>query len=86
MHETKRWVTAKQLFDQARADGETVPILYADAAHDCSKLIYRGEVTRLDVDAGGTSYTVTNVTPLRRHGHRTQELVLRSTGETIAEG
>jgi hypothetical protein len=36
------------------------------------------------LDDNGTSYTVNNLAPL--NGHRTQELILRSTGEHIAEG
>jgi len=84
LRETKRWVAAKVLFDEARARNFEMVVLYADAANDCSKLIYWGTLTELEVDATGTSYTVANLVPLKRH--RTQELVLRSTGETIAEG
>lgn len=84
LRETKRWVTAKRLFDNACEHGVAMIVFYADAAHDCSKLIFWGQLTQLDVDATGTNYTVANLTPLA--GHRTQELVLRSSNETIAEG
>jgi hypothetical protein len=84
LHETKRWVTAKRLFDEARASGHDVAVLYADAAFDCSKLLYWGLVQTLKVGPGGTTYTVRDLHPLR--GHRTQELVLRSTQANIAEG
>jgi hypothetical protein len=84
LRETKRWVTAKKLFDEARRQDRDMGVLYADAAYDCSKLIYWGKVTQMDLDAHGTSYTVTELANLT--GHRTQELVLCSTGEHIAEG
>jgi hypothetical protein len=83
LRESKRWVAAKALFDEARASNLEMVVLYADAAYDCSKLIYWGKLTALEVDATGTSYTVADLAPLNRH--RTQELVLRSTGKTIAE-
>ena len=69
LRETKRWVTAKQRFDSARANGQHVVVLYADAAFDCSKLIYWGFIESMQVDSTGTSYEVRNLRPLR--GHRT---------------
>jgi hypothetical protein len=84
LRETKRWVTAEKLFEDASRQGHGMIVVYADAANDSSRLICWGLLTGLKVDATGTSYTVTNVTPLRKH--RTQELVLRSTGKTIADG
>lgn len=84
LREAKRWVAGQQIFEAAKESGETVPIVYADAANDCSRLIYWGLLKSLDVDESGTTYTVERVAPL--NGHRTQELVLRSTGTTIAEG
>lgn len=80
----KRWVTAEKNFIAARARGLEVPLLYADAALDCSKLLYWGKVIRLEVTDSGTEYAVADLTPIRRH--RTQELVLASTGARIAEG
>jgi hypothetical protein len=84
LRETKRWVTAKVLFDEARERGEEMAILFADAANDCSKLLYWSKLCTLEVDETGTSYTMTELRPLR--GRRTQELVLRSTNKMIAEG
>ena len=84
LRETKRWVTAKRIFDEARVGGHDVVVLYADAAVDCSRLIFSGIVESLDVDENGTTYSVRDVVPLR--GHRTQELVLHSSGTNIAEG
>jgi hypothetical protein len=76
LRENKRWVTAKTLFEAARKQDDALVVIYADAAHDCSKLICWGTLTQIDVDATGTSYTVANLSPLSHH--RTQELVLRS--------
>ncbi|HET9960685.1 MAG TPA: hypothetical protein VFQ61_39710, partial [Polyangiaceae bacterium] len=84
LRETKRWVTAKRYFDDAQRRGLEMAVIYADAAQDCSKLIYWGRLTSVEVDADGTSYTVAGLTPLT--GHRTQELVLLSTSEQIAPG
>ncbi|CAN5197791.1 hypothetical protein BH09MYX1_BH09MYX1_51630 [soil metagenome] len=84
LRETKRWVTGKRLFDAAKRVGNEMAVIYADAAYDCSKLVYWGRLTHLEVSATGTSYTVTDLRPIRRH--RAQELVLESTGQTIAEG
>ncbi len=84
LRESKRWVTAKTLFESARKQQLEMVVLYADAARDCSKLIYWGRLTRVDVHESGTEYDVANLRPLSRH--RTQELVLLSTKERIAEG
>jgi hypothetical protein len=83
LRETKRWVTAKTLFDEAHERGEEMAVLYADAANDCSKLLYWGKIGSMEVDARGTSYSVNDLVALSRR--RTQELVLRSTEKNIAE-
>ncbi|MBI5365980.1 MAG: hypothetical protein HZA54_02990 [Planctomycetes bacterium] len=80
----KRWVKAHENFLKARAAGLDVAVLYADAANDCSKLLYWGKVTELNIDAHGSAYTVSELRPIR--GRRTQELVLSGTGARIAEG
>src|ERR1700722_16865662 len=83
LYEKKRWVTGHELFDEARRQGQAMAILYADSNH-CSKLLYWGRITALDVSSGGTRYTVADLTPLSRK--KTQELVLRSTKRHIADG
>lgn len=84
VHESKRWVTARRLLHAANRAGEIVPIVFADAARDCSTLIYWGHLRAITVTARGTTYTVANVARLK--GHRTHQLVLRSTRRTIAPG
>ena len=81
--ETKRWVTGDLLFNEARRHGQEMVIFYADANH-CSKLLYWGRITDLNVSSDGTYYTVADLTPLSRR--RTQELVLKSTNACIAKG
>jgi hypothetical protein len=49
VHESKRWVTAKGLFDEARGRHVEMAILFADAANDCSKLPYAGTLTEMAV-------------------------------------
>jgi hypothetical protein len=71
------------VFDEARRQGQEMVILYADANH-CSKLLYWGRITVLNVSSDGTYYTVADLTPLSRR--RTQELVLKSTNVCIAKG
>jgi hypothetical protein len=82
LYEKKRWVTGHQLFVKARKQGQEMAVLYADASH-CSKLLYWGRLTRVDVDVDGTGYTVADLTPLSRR--KTQHLVLRSSNQHIAE-
>jgi hypothetical protein len=83
LRETKRWVAAKGLFDEAHERGDEMAVLYADAAVDCSKLLYWGKIGSMEVDDGGTTYSVTDLVAIS--GRRTQELVLRSTEKQIAE-
>jgi hypothetical protein len=81
--ETKRWVTGGLVFNEARRQGQEMVILYADANH-CSKLLYWGRITDLNVTSDGTHYTVADLTPVSLR--RTQELVLKSTNACIAKG
>lgn len=80
--EEKRWVTAGKLWESAREAGAAMPVLFGDAS-DCSRLLFWGLLIHVQVRDGSTSFTVDR---LRRiPGERApQELVLRSTGKTIA--
>lgn len=82
--ESKRWVRAKEVFDGAKALGQEMIALFADAAEDCSNLMYCGTLKSLRVADDGTSFEVRNLT--RIVGHTTQDLVLESTGKNIAPG
>lgn len=53
----QRMVTAETLFQEARAAGEDVAVLFGDAS-DCSKLVYWGRLRAIDVGDLDTHYTV----------------------------
>jgi hypothetical protein len=81
--ERKRWVTGERLWAAAKAKKRSMPVLFGDA-RDCSKLLYWGILTSVDVrDDGTTRYQVDQLRKLT--GRRSpQELTLRKTGKTIA--
>ncbi len=83
VREGKRWVEAEKLFKQAKADGVEMPILFADAS-DCSRLIAWSVLKTLAVSGNGTQYGVGQLFAVR--GKTPQDLVLKSTGSTIAPG
>lgn len=78
----QRMVAARDLLQSAQAAGEDVAVLFGDAT-DCSKLVYWGRLTAIDVGDDDTHYTVFPILPLTRC-HRPQQLILLSTGEPIA--
>jgi hypothetical protein len=82
--EGKRWTGATHLLDEARAHGQRVPLLVSDGAYDCSKLIGWGVLDRVELSDDGTRVWASELRPLKRH--RTQELLLRKSGQPIAEG
>jgi hypothetical protein len=53
--ERKRWVRAKELFDDAKRKGLRLPIIFADAGnkHDC--LLYYGFIRDLNIEDSGTT-------------------------------
>lgn len=82
--ESKPWTSGLKLLEQARKANLDLPVLFADAL-DCSRLLFWARLTDIDITAGGTRYTFERLT--RLPGRRsTQELVLLSTGQTIAPG
>ena len=83
--ESRVWKTADEILRQATAVGEPLPILFADAARDCSQLLYWGVLQKIELGADWTEYTVDRLRTLPGR-HATQELVLRSTGKPIAPG
>jgi len=82
--EGKRWTAAARLLEECRRRAEILPVLIADAAADTSRLLAWGMLDRLAVSADHTEIDATNFE--RLVGHRTQELLLLSTGRPIAEG
>ncbi len=79
----QRMVAAATMFEEARAANRDVAVLFGDATQ-CSRLVYWGRLTAIDVGESDTHYTVFPVCSVGRT-HSTQELVLASTGERIAE-
>jgi hypothetical protein len=82
-HEKKAWVTGLALWRKAQKAGEEMAVLLGDAT-DCSKLVYWGLLTGVEVDSTGTTFTVDRLRQFRE-SHTPQELKLRSTGKRIAE-
>jgi hypothetical protein len=80
--ESKAWVTAARLLEEADHAGLKMPVLFGDATK-CSRLLGWGVLEQLTVGEG-TEFVVRDVRPLRRHS--TQELVLKSTRKKIAPG
>jgi len=80
--ESKAWVTGQQLWQQAKDANVDFPILLGDAT-DCSRLVYWGLLTEVQVEGETTRFTVDRVRMLPEE-HTPQELVLRRTREHIA--
>jgi hypothetical protein len=79
----QRMVTAATLFAEARAADRDVAVLFGDATQ-CSRLVFWGRLTGIDVGESDTHYTVFPVRSLGRV-RSTQDLMLESTGKRIAE-
>lgn len=82
--ERKPWATASTLWHKARLADRAMPVLFGDAA-DCSRLLYWGLLTDVQIQDGATRFTVDRVRKLGGK-HAPQELVLRSSGKKIAPG
>ena len=80
--ERKAWVTGHRLWQEAHHAEIAMAVLLADAAR-CSRLLYWGVLTSIELSGPGTAFTVDRLRRLPRP-RRTQELVLRSTGRHIA--
>jgi hypothetical protein len=80
--ERKRWVTAQRLWLRARSHNVAMLALLGDAT-DCSRLLYWGVLTDIDVAGNTTRFQIDRLRPISGR-HTPQELVLRSTGKTIA--
>jgi len=61
-----------------------MPVLFGDATN-CSRLLYWGVLTDVQIHDGGTRFAVDCVRKLGGK-HAPQELVLRSSGKKIAPG
>jgi len=80
----RKWITANHLWHEGKKNREPMAVLLGDAS-DCSRLRYWGLLTNLSIDEhkGTTTYTLDRIRKLKQT-HSPQELVLRSSGKTIA--
>lgn len=81
--EGRRWVGGKRLLDDAGAENSQVALLFGDAA-DCSQLIAWALLDSVEIRDKTTDFKFRELRELS--GHAPQELVLVSSGETIAPG
>ncbi len=82
--EAKSWTEGKRLFDQAMSDGDSMPILFANAT-DCSKLTHWAILQDIQPSRERTVYTFSDLRKMPDN-HTPQQLTLRSTGQKIASG
>ena len=80
--ENKPWVTGFARWQRALKDGLSMAVLLGDAT-DCSKLIYWGILTKIQIGEEGTNYTVDHLRRFAKQ-RKPQELVLRKSGKNIA--
>lgn len=80
--EKKTWVTAEKLKAEADANGLAFPVLFADAK-DCSKLLYWGVLTRLEISRApsSTTYTVDKLRSIP--GDKSPQDLKKLNGENI---
>lgn len=81
--EGKPWVKGRQMLEQATAAGRSLPIVFSDA-RNCQRVIGWAVATRIEIDGGQTLFDVRETRQI--DGRRSQELVLLSSGTTLAEG
>jgi len=81
-HEGKRWTSAAHIIHEARAQNEGVALLVSDGAYDCSNLVGWGLLDEIQLSDDGTLVRAGELKPLQ--GHRTQDLLLRDSGQPIA--
>ena len=84
--EGRAWVTAKKHLDRAAKRGLRMPVVFADAAVDCSQLIYWALLDAITINDKSTHYRFSHLTQLGLHEHQTQDLTLESTGQPISDG
>lgn len=81
-NEGKRWTSAGQMLEEARALGQRVALLVSDGAHDCSNLVGWALLDGIELSDDGTRVRASELQALQQH--RTQDLLLRDSGQAIA--
>lgn len=80
--ELKSWVTVHDLWQKAVAADEAMVVLSGDA-RDCSRLLFWGVLTQIEVQDAATQFTVDRIREIQGR-HSPHELILRRTGNNIA--
>jgi hypothetical protein len=79
--ERKVWKTGYDMLNKAKAANAVIPIILGDAT-DCSRLLYWGILTKIEIDDETTRYSVKQIQKIKGK-HSPQDLLLR-TGTAIA--
>jgi HNH endonuclease len=80
--EKRWWADGKRIFDRVHESGMRMPVLFADAETDCSRLFGWALLDEIERHESGTRFSFSKWRPIRQS--RTQELVLIRTGVPIA--
>ena len=86
--ENKRWVRGRELFDKARAAGDSMPIVFSAAERD-SGLIFSGRLTAIELSddetgGGTTRYSVADLAPIDP-SQPLSNLTVMSTGRPLPD-
>jgi hypothetical protein len=84
LEEDRRWVTAEEHLREAQKHNFKLPMLFTDAAHDTSQLIYWAVLEDIKLIGDKTRYSFSGLRPLLWGEHATQDLILESSGKPIA--
>jgi len=80
-----RWVKAERLLEKIKNSEIVMPVLFSDASADMTNLYYWAILTDIQVGESETNYRFEGLSRLDK-GHKKQDLILLSTGRTIAPG
>lgn len=83
LHEKKRWVAARKLFDAAERAGHVFPI-FLSSSRACGDLLFWAHLRGIEVTEDGTYFTFSHLQGLRDCA--TQDLMLLNERRNIAEG
>src|SRR5262245_2627119 len=81
--ESRKWTTGRNLFHQARAAKQDMPIVFSDAVKNCSTLIYTAIISEIRITDRGTQCRYENLRKLPQGKYVTQQLILRKSNRAI---
>lgn len=83
--ENKRWVEGEKLFNEAKKNGERMPILFAAAEKESGPLCYAMLTDlRLDPNSHKTRYSFTGLTPFYEDRPKSS-LIKKSDGKPLSD-